>query len=85
MGSCAVRPEFQQGMTERKFLRQNKEAVLSGIDGDLKTYRVNRGDRFYVLATFENGRLLKLEEKETVTGWPPSQPIGNKPDGNILN
>jgi len=85
LGSCAVRPEFQQGMTERKFLRQNKEAVLSGIDGDLKTYRVNRGDRFYVLATFENGRLLKLEEKETVIGWPPSQPIGNKPDGNILN
>jgi uncharacterized lipoprotein YajG len=84
LGSCAARPEFQQGMTERKFLRQNKEAVLSGIDGNLKTYRVNRSERFYVLATFENGQLLKLEEKETVT-WPPSQPTGNRPDGNRLN
>jgi uncharacterized lipoprotein YajG len=85
LGGCAVRPEFQQGMTERKFLRQNKEAVLSGMDENSKTYRVNRGDRFYVLATFENGKLIKLEEKETVTGWPPSQSSGNQPDGNNLN
>jgi uncharacterized lipoprotein YajG len=85
LGGCAVRPEFQQGMTERKFLRQNKEAVLSGMDENSKTYRVNRGDRFYVLATFENGKLIKLEEKETVTGWPPSQPSGNQPDVDNLN
>lgn len=84
LGGCAVRPEFRQGMTERKFLRQNKEAVLSGMDENSKTYRVNRGERFYVLATFENGKLIKLEEKETVTGWPPSQPIGNHPDGESL-
>lgn len=81
LGSCAVRPDFQQGMTERKFLRQNKEAVLSGIDGNFKTYRVNRDERFYVLATFENGKLIKLEEKEIITGWPPNQPTGTQPDG----
>jgi hypothetical protein len=84
LGSCAVRPDFQQGMTERKFLRQNKEAVLSGIDGNLKTYRVNRDERFYVLATFENGKLIKLEEKETITPWPSNQPTGIQPDGNKL-
>ncbi|MFD2202994.1 hypothetical protein [Shivajiella indica] len=85
LGSCASKPEFQQGMTEKKFLRQNKEAVLSGIDGNLKTYRVNRGERFYVLATFENGKLIKLEEKETAPGWPSNEATGNKPDGIRLN
>ncbi len=67
LGSCSVfgpNPEFSQGMSEKKFLRQNKEAVISGIDGNIKTYRINRGERFYVLATFENNKLVKLEEVE---------------------
>ncbi|RZS98035.1 hypothetical protein [Cecembia calidifontis] len=84
LGSCGVRPEFQQGMTERKFLRQNKEAVLSGIDGNQKTYRVNRGDRFYVLATFEEGKLVKLEERELAPAWMQNQP-SNQPEGNRRN
>ena len=61
-------------MTERKFLRQNKDAVLSGMDGNQKTYRVNRGERFYVLATFEDGKLIKLEEKEIAPAWMQNQP-----------
>ena len=84
LGSCAPRPEFQQGMTERKFLRQNKEAVLAGLDGNQKTYRVNRGERFFVLATFEDGRLVRLEERETVPAWMPGQ-SGKEPDGNRKN
>jgi hypothetical protein len=76
--SCVgIRPEFQQGMTERKFLRQQKEAVLSGIDGDFKTYRVQRDERFFVLATFENGVLVKLEERELMPAWRPQGPIEN--------
>ncbi|WP_291778142.1 hypothetical protein [Cecembia sp.] len=84
LGACAPRPEFQQGMTERKFLRQNKEAVLAGLDGNQKTYRVNRGDRFFVLATFEEGRLVKLEERDITPGWMPNQPK-NDPEGNNRN
>ncbi|PSL07867.1 hypothetical protein [Cecembia rubra] len=84
LGSCGVRPEFQQGMTENKFLRQNKGAVLSGIDGKQKTYRVNREDRFYVLATFEDGVLVKLEEKELAPAWMQNQPV-NSSDGNRRN
>ncbi|UJP64566.1 hypothetical protein [Mongoliitalea daihaiensis] len=76
LSSCfGIRPEFQQGMNERKFLRQNKEAVLSGIDGNIKVYRVQRDDRFFVLATFENGQLIKLEERELTPVWGP--PIQN--------
>lgn len=72
LNACVgLRPEFQKGMSERKFLRQNKEAVLSGIDGDFKTYRVQRDDRFFVLATFENGQLIKLEEREVSPIWGP--------------
>ncbi|GHB51730.1 hypothetical protein [Mongoliitalea lutea] len=78
LNACVgVRPEFQQGMTERKFLRQNKEAVLSGIDGDFKTYRVQRDDRFFVLATFEKGLLVRLEERELTPVWNP-QPQMNE-------
>ena len=84
LGACATRPEFEQGMTERKFLRQNKEAVLAGIDGNQTVYRVNRGERFYVLATFGEGKLIKLEERETVPAWMPNQP-NNQPDGNEMN
>jgi hypothetical protein len=78
LGSCSIfgpNPEFSQGMSERKFLRQNKEAVLSGIDGNVITYRVNRGDKFYVLATFEDGKLLKLEEREAFPAWMDNRPV----------
>jgi len=84
LGSCGVRPEFQQGMTERKFLRQNKEAVLAGIDGNQKAYRVNRGDRFYLLATFEDGKLVKLEERELAPAWMQNQP-SSQSEGNRRN
>jgi hypothetical protein len=78
--SCNLlrRPDFQHGMTENKFLRQNRGAVLSALDGqNVKTYRINRGERFYVLATFENGVLINLEEKELSPNWPES-PNTNK-------
>jgi len=70
--SCNLlrRHEFQHGMTENKFLRQNRGAVISSLDGqNVKTYRINRGERFYVLATFENGVLINLEEKELSPNW----------------
>jgi hypothetical protein len=79
--SCNLlrRNEFQHGMTESKFLRRNRGAVISSLDGqNLKTYRINRGDRFYVLATFENGVLKNLEERELSPNWmenPNSNPI----------
>ncbi|MCL6259675.1 hypothetical protein M3O96_11275 [Aquiflexum sp. TKW24L] len=82
LSSCSVfgpRPEFYQGMKENKFLRQNRDAVLSTLDGNKITYRVNRDVKFYVLATFEDGYLVKLEERETVPGWMENRPV----DGNI--
>lgn len=81
LGSCSVfgpNPEFTQGMSEKKFLRQNKEAVLSGIEGNLKTYRVNRGERFYILATFEDEKLIKLEEIESYPQMMDSPTIDGK-------
>ncbi|WP_194974464.1 hypothetical protein [Aquiflexum lacus] len=86
LGSCSIFgpvPEFSQGMTERKFLRQNKEAVLSALDGTSKTYRVNRGENFYVLATFEDGKLIKLEERETFPAWMDNRPVES--DGFRMN
>ncbi|MCH7414203.1 hypothetical protein MM213_11940 [Belliella sp. R4-6] len=77
LGSCTVfgpRAEFSKGMSERQFLRQNKSAVLSSLDGEFTTYRVNRGETFYVLATFEDSKLIKLEEREMVPAWMPQQP-----------
>ncbi|MDO9554144.1 hypothetical protein [Rhodonellum sp.] len=77
LGSCTLfgpNPEYSQGMTEKKFLRQNKEAVLSGLDGGIVTYRVVRDNKFYVLATFEKGVLVKLEERELAPAWMPNQP-----------
>ncbi|MFN3803101.1 hypothetical protein [Belliella pelovolcani] len=81
LGSCAVftpRQEFQQGMSERKFLRQNRDAVMSNMEGPFITYRVNRGERFYILATFENKELIKIEEREISPAWMPAQPSENK-------
>ncbi|MCH7396349.1 hypothetical protein MM236_00035 [Belliella sp. DSM 107340] len=77
LGSCAVfgpRAEFSKGMSERQFLRQNRDAVINTLDGEFTTYRVNRGETFYVLATFEDGKLIKLEEREMVPTWMPQQP-----------
>ncbi|MFD2037372.1 hypothetical protein ACFSKL_21420 [Belliella marina] len=77
LGSCAIlgpRAEFTRGMSEKKFLRQNRDAVISTLDGEFITYRVNRGETFYVLATFEEGKLVKLEERELVPAWMPQQP-----------
>ncbi len=79
LGSCAVfqsKPKYEIGMEESTFLRKNKSAVISNLEGDLKTYRVVRDERFYLLATFENGELIKLEEKELPQHWHPEQ--GNK-------
>ncbi|WP_202927949.1 hypothetical protein [Cyclobacterium roseum] len=73
MGSCALfqpRIPYQLGMSESKFLRQNKEAVISQLNEDRKVYRVNNDERFYILATFENGELVSLEEKELTPQWP---------------
>ncbi|MCH7409282.1 hypothetical protein MM239_07755 [Belliella sp. DSM 111904] len=82
LGSCAVftpRHEFREGMSEGQFLRQNRAAVLSNMEGPLKVYRLDRGDRFYVLATFENGTLIKVEERELTPGWmPAAPPVGNQ-------
>ncbi|AFL85916.1 hypothetical protein Belba_3413 [Belliella baltica DSM 15883] len=83
LGSCTVfgpRAEFSKGMSEKQFLRQNRDAVISNIEGDFTTYRVNRGETFYVLATFENEKLIKLEERELVPAWMPVQPENS--DGN---
>jgi hypothetical protein len=68
-GSLGPDQNYYTGMKERKFLRQNKEVVVSSLDGPLKTYRVNRDERFYILATFENERLTKLEEREIRPLW----------------
>lgn len=80
LGSCSIfgpNPEFSQGMSENKFLRQNRDAVINGIDGNLKTYRVNRGERFYVLATFEDNKLIKLEEIESYPQMMENRPTNN--------
>jgi len=80
--SCGVfgpNPEFYQGMKEGKFLRQNKDAVLSNLDGIKTTYRVNRDGKFYVLATFEDGYLVNLEEREIIPAWMENRPV----DGGI--
>ena len=77
VSSCSLflpRQAIQPGMTESKFLRMNRGAVVSSIDGTSKTYRVTRDDRFYVLATFEDGILTNVEEKELTPRWPVTVP-----------
>jgi hypothetical protein len=84
MTSCGIfgpRNDFYQGMNERKFLRQNRDAVLSNLDGNKVTYRVNREGQFYLLATFQDGVLVNLEERETVPAWMENKPV----DGNKRN
>ena len=73
LGSCAVfqsRVPYELGMSESKFLRQNKNAVISQLNEEEKVYRVNNDERFYMLVTFRNGELVNLEEKELTPQWP---------------
>lgn len=72
MASCTLfqpRIPYELGMSESKFLRQNRSAVLNNLDGEVKTYRVAREDGFYILATFQNEQLIKFEERELRPTW----------------
>ena len=70
VAACSVsRNAYELGMDEKRFLRQNKSAVINNMEGQAKTYRVNRDDGFYILATFENGQLVKFEERELAPAW----------------
>lgn len=72
MASCSIfqpRIPYEIGMEESKFLRQNKSAVLNQLDGETKVYRVTRDDGFYILATFQNGKLTRFEERELAPVW----------------
>lgn len=72
MGACTVfqpRIPYQLGMSESKFLRQNRSAVISQLGDGRKVYRVNTDERFYLLVTFEEGVLTQLEEKELLPVW----------------
>ena len=89
MSSCALiqpRIPYQLGMSESKFLRQNKDAVISQLSVDKKVYRVNNGDRFYLLVTFENDTLTNLEEMELTPQWPAQRYMDeNNPNYNNSN
>lgn len=85
MSSCALflpRQDIERGMSETKFLRLNRDAVISSLDGETKTYRVTRDERFYVLATFQDGVLVNVEERELTPGWVPTQPRPNNNNNN---
>ncbi|SHN26642.1 hypothetical protein SAMN04488057_11511 [Cyclobacterium lianum] len=86
MGSCTLfqpRIPYQLGMSESKFLRQNKDAVISQLNNEKKVYRINKDERFYLLATFENDELVSLEEKELAPQWPQQRIMDpNNPDYN---
>ncbi|HLU88416.1 MAG TPA: hypothetical protein VKZ51_01200 [Cyclobacteriaceae bacterium] len=72
MASCSIfqpRIPYEIGMEESKFLRQNRSAVLNQLDGETKVYRVTRDDGFYILATFQNGKLTRFEERELAPVW----------------
>ncbi|WP_215222810.1 hypothetical protein [Echinicola shivajiensis] len=78
LGGCAVfsKPhKYELGMEERDFVKKHQEAVLSRLEEGQRTYRLVRDEHFYVLFTFENGKLVKLEEKELPKAWqvPPGQ------------
>ncbi|QDH79708.1 hypothetical protein FKX85_11960 [Echinicola soli] len=62
-------PNYKVGMEESDFLKVHPDAVISNLEGEQKTYRVVRDERFYLLATFEDERLVKLEEKELPPYW----------------
>nr|MBI1230833.1 hypothetical protein [Cytophagales bacterium] len=70
--ACTIflpRVPYELGMSESKFLRQNKDAVISNLEEGKKVYRLNTDQRFYMLATFEDGLLTSLEEKEITPVW----------------
>ncbi|GGZ26073.1 hypothetical protein GCM10007049_18330 [Echinicola pacifica] len=72
MSSCTVfnkTPTYKVGMDEKDFLKMNPTAVISNLEGPQKTYRVVRDDKFYLLATFEDEQLIRLEEKELPAYW----------------
>ncbi|MBS9525136.1 hypothetical protein KIH41_16760 [Litoribacter ruber] len=72
VSSCAIfaqRDEYRLGMSENQFLRRNPHAVISQLDGETKVYRVQRDERFYVLATFVNQELTNVEEREVAPLW----------------
>ncbi|WP_245189328.1 hypothetical protein [Lunatimonas salinarum] len=72
MGACTVfqpRVPYQLGMSESKFLRQNRNAVISQLGEGKKVYRLTSDDRFYLLVTFEEGVLTELQEKELLPLW----------------
>lgn len=72
MSACTVfqpRIPYELGMSESKFLRQNRGAVISQLGNGTKVYRINSDERFYLLVTFEEGVLTKLEEKELAPLW----------------
>jgi hypothetical protein len=89
MSSCALlqpRIPYQLGMSESKFLRQNKDAVISQLSEEEKVYRINNGDRFYLLATFKNDALTNLEEIEIQPQWPSQRYMDeNNPGYNDPN
>lgn len=85
MGSCSLlqpRIPYQLGMSESKFLRQNKDAVISQLSEEEKVYRINNGERFYLLATFKNNALTNLEEIEIKLQWPPQRYMDENNPGN---
>ncbi|EON78180.1 hypothetical protein ADIS_1377 [Lunatimonas lonarensis] len=85
MGSCAVfqpRIPYRIGMSESKFLRQNRTAVISQLGDGQKVYRVNSDERFYLLVTFENGVLTQLEERELAPIWQQQRIMEENPPVN---
>ncbi|MEX2513681.1 MAG: hypothetical protein WD398_12315 [Cyclobacteriaceae bacterium] len=84
VGSCALfhpANPYQMGMSESKFLRQNRHAVISQMDDTKKVYRINKDERFYILVTFENGALTNLEERQLTPVW-PQQRMMNENESN---
>jgi hypothetical protein len=72
-GSCMLmlpRNDVRLGMSERQFLRRHPQAVISSLDRNIKVYRLQRDDYFFALATFENGKLIQVEERELPRRWP---------------
>ncbi|WP_228527866.1 hypothetical protein [Pararhodonellum marinum] len=85
LGSCAIftpRDEFWMGMSENRFLRQNSDARISSLEDNGKIYRIQRDERFYVLITFQDRKLVNVEEREIIPVWMQNQP---NPDGTIPN
>ncbi|MCC5929544.1 MAG: hypothetical protein JJU28_09890 [Cyclobacteriaceae bacterium] len=73
LGSCIFmlpRNDVRIGMSERQFLRRHPQAVISSLDRNIKVYRLQRDDYFFALATFEEGRLVHVEERELPRRWP---------------